>query len=370
MIENQRRKLMLNRLNKFDRKNGPLQIVHDFKFVALNVKDDYTNLNNLSYDDKKAAIFARIDKLLANGYGGVVLNVDYNNYLEDEVSFKLLQEVIDYAYSLDMRIWIYDEQYYPSGSAGGLTLKEHPELESVCLGLVCDNYTVQGSPIRVPSPYGYSPLKFAIAVPIVDGTPDFNNKVNVSKYTDLAGGLCWDAPNGEWRVYSFFLRAMYELTYLPNSLRASRRYLNLLSKEAVEKFVEVTYKNGYEKYLGENFGKKIDAVFTDEPSMFLYRKYQVPREKTVFHSVSIYDKPNSNITVLPYIDWMVGIEDKFYDRFKYSLVDYLPDMFEATENTARVNADFYRLVTELTENAFISTNKEYLNSKGIKFSGH
>lgn len=361
---------MLNRINKFDRKNGPLQIVHDFKFVALNVKDDYSELNSLSYNDKKVTIFFRLDKLLNNGYGGVVLNVDYNNYLKDEESFILLKEIIDYADSKGLKIWIYDEQYYPSGSAGGLTLKDRPELESVCLGLVCDNYVVDNSPIRVPSPYGYSELKFAIAVPVVDGKPDFNNKINVSQYKDLAGGLCWNAPNGEWRVYTFFLRAMYELTYLPQSLRASRRYPNLLSKTAIERFVEVTYKNGYEKYLGENFGDKIEAVFTDEPSMFLYRKYQEPREKTVFHSVSIYDKPNADITVLPYIAWMIGIEDKFNDRFGYSLVENLPDIFEDTYNSTSVKSDYYRLITELTEESYIGVNKNYLNSKGIKFSGH
>lgn len=361
---------MLNRIEKFDRKNGPLQIVHDFKFVALNVKDNYLDINEMSFEDKKKTIFSRIDKLYNNGYGGIVLNVDYNDYLKDEEAFLLLKEVIDYAYSKDMKIWIYDEQYYPSGSAGGLTLKDHPELESVCLGLVCEDFIVDNSPIRVPSPYGYSELKFAIAVPCVNGEPDFSKKVNVSTYKDLAGGLCWDAPNGEWRVYTFFLRAMYELTYLPQSLRASRRYPNLMSKSAFERFVEVTYKNGYEKHLGENFGDKIEAVFTDEPSLFLYRKYQEPKEKTVFLSVSIYDRPNANITVLPYIAWMIGIEDKFYDRFGYSLVENLPDMFEETENSATVKADYYRLVTELTEESFIGVNKNYLNSKGIKFSGH
>lgn len=361
---------MLNRINKFDRKNGPLQIVHDFKFVALNVKDDYSELNNMIYDDKKAAIFARLDKLFDNGYGGVVLNVDYNNYLQDVDSFKLLEEIIDYADNIGLKVWIYDEQYYPSGSAGGLTLKNHPELEGICLACVSDDFTVEEAPIRISSPLGYSELKFAVAVKIKDGIPDFSKRIDISQYKDLAGGLCWDAPDGEWRVYAFFCKVMYELTYLPQSLRASRRYPNLIDKRAFERFVDVTYKQGYEKHIKNDTLSKVEAVFTDEPSMYLYHKFRGEKQKTTFYSVSIYDKPNANIEVYPYISWMIGLEKIFYDKFGYDFIISLPDMFDDTENSKRVRTDFYTLITELTEDAFIMTNKEYLNSKGIKLSGH
>lgn len=360
----------MNRLQKFNRKNGPLQIVHDFKFVALNVKDDYSNLDSMTYQEKKSAIFARVDKLYDNGYGGVVLNVDYNNYLQNEEAFKLLKEIIDYTYSRDMKIWIYDEQYYPSGSAGGLTLRNHPEYEGICLACVADNYTVDNAAIRVASPLGYSELKFAVAVPVIEGIADFSRKIDISDKKDLAGGLCWDAPNGEWRVYAFFVKVMYELTYLPQSLRASRRYPNIMDRKAIERFVEVTYKHGYEKYLGDTFTNKVEAVFTDEPSMFFYRKYNGKAKRTEFYSVSIYDKPNPDINIYPYISWMPDLEKIFADRFGYDLITFLPDMFDNTKDTERVKRDFYTLVTELTEDAFVSTNKEYLNSKGIKFSGH
>ena len=361
---------MLNRINKFDRKNGPLQIVHDFKFVALNVKDDYSGLNSLTIDDKKTAIFLRLDKLLANGYGGVVLNVDYNNYLKDADSFYLLEEVIDYADNIGLRVWIYDEQYYPSGSAGGLTLKNHPELEGICLSCISETYKVDGSAIRIASPLGYSELKFAVAIKVVNGQPDYSQRLNISNCKDLAGGLCWDAPDGEWKVYAFFCKAMYELTYLPQSLRASRRYPNMMDKRAFERFVDVTYRQGYEKYIKSSTLSKVEAVFTDEPSMYLYHKFRGEKQKTTFYSVSIYDKPNGDIEPFPYISWMIGLEKIFNEKFGYDLILSLPDIFDDTTMSNKVRTDFYTLVTELTEDAFSATNKDYLNSKGIKFSGH
>ena len=37
---------------KKGKKYGSLQIVHDFRFVALNVADDYSFLDNLSHEEK------------------------------------------------------------------------------------------------------------------------------------------------------------------------------------------------------------------------------------------------------------------------------------------------------------------------------
>jgi hypothetical protein len=68
---------------------GPYQIVHDFKFTALNVKDDYSFLDTLDHNGKLEYIKTRLDRLHRLGYGGVVMNVDYKNYLKDPEAFRL-----------------------------------------------------------------------------------------------------------------------------------------------------------------------------------------------------------------------------------------------------------------------------------------
>ena len=47
---------MMDRLQKLDRSHGPLQIVHDFQFVALNVRDDYSMLDGMEYEQKRIEI--------------------------------------------------------------------------------------------------------------------------------------------------------------------------------------------------------------------------------------------------------------------------------------------------------------------------
>ena len=44
----------MDRLQKMDRSHGPLQIVHDFQFVALNVRDDYSMLDGRINNGKSA----------------------------------------------------------------------------------------------------------------------------------------------------------------------------------------------------------------------------------------------------------------------------------------------------------------------------
>ena len=360
----------MNRLEKMDRCHGPLQIVHDFQFVALNVKDDYSALATMGYEEKREAIRRRIDGLRENGYSGVVLNVEFRDYLQNEEAFRLLSETVDYARSLDLRVWLYDEQYYPSGSAGGLTLRDHPELE--CLGLACvaQDWQVEGSAVRIPSPHGHSELKYGFAVPVVDGKPDYSQRINISEKKDLAGGLCWSAPDGQWRVFAFFYRVMYELTYLPRSLRASRRYPSILNQQAMERFVDLTFRQGYEKHLGSPLGEKIEAVFTDEPSLMLYYPHRDTGVKTRFPSLSVYDKPDPQVANHPYIPWFQGMEELFRQRYGYELMDSLLELFEDTEGAEKVRGDFYQLVSAQVEHAMLDTMEDYLSKQGVALSGH
>ena len=60
----------------------PLRITHgNFGYTAQD-----------SYEKKCACVRARIEDLKAKGYGGIVTNVAFENYLEDADEWKLMQE--------------------------------------------------------------------------------------------------------------------------------------------------------------------------------------------------------------------------------------------------------------------------------------
>lgn len=353
------------------KKCGPLQIVHDFRFTALNVKDDYSFLDKSSHEEKLVHMKKRVDSLYNKGYGGIVLNVDHIDYLESDESFERVREIALYAKEKGMKVWLYDEQYYPSGSAGGMTLLGHPELEASALSMVTKQICIhkgEGT-VRVPSPLGHSALRFGAAVPIIDGKEVYDKRIDVSSFTDIAGGLCFDAPVGEWKVYCFFERVLYEATKLCQATRASRRYINIRSKEAVKRFYDVTFENGYNKLFGR-LGDVVDAVFTDEPNTPLYISWKNPEKRTEFESFSKYDFSNNDIPVFPFVPWHNNIPWLFKERYGYDISTVLVDIFTETKLSKKARCDFYCLLSDMALEAFPKQMQENLSQVGVNLSGH
>ena len=50
--------------------------------------------------------------------------------------FEMIKAVVAEAARLDMKLWLYDEDPYPSGAAGGLVMAERPDLKSWALARV------------------------------------------------------------------------------------------------------------------------------------------------------------------------------------------------------------------------------------------
>ena len=352
--------------------HGPLQIVHDFKFVALNVKDDYSVLDRFDRDGKIAYIKERLDRLCALGYGGVVMNVDYTDYMRVPEAFDIFFDAAAYAREFGLAVWIYDEQYYPSGAAGGLSLVGHPELEAVCLSCVSRDVTVEDelAAIRIPSPCGYSELKYAVIAPIVDGEVQHDKRIDISASRDLGGGLCHHTAVGRWRVWCFFLRPLFEHTKFCQSTRATRRYISVFNKEAVKRFYDITFRDGYMAKSRGALSDVVDAVFTDEPYSPFYTPTRVPECRTYFPSVSIFEKANSEIPIYPYIPWGVTLAEKYEKKYGQSIALSLPDLFEEAPNTREARVEFYSLLSDISLEAFAMQMSEKLGKEGIHLSGH
>jgi hypothetical protein len=364
---------MLQQLPHPDRQYGPLQIVHDFRFTALNLPDQYAWLEEASLDEKRAHIRGRLERLAGRGFAGVVLNVAFKSYLDDEQAWLLLVWIVDTAQSLGLRIWIYDEQYYPSGSAGGVTLRDHPELEA--RGLVCVNIDTDtlAAPVRVASPCGHSSLVYAYAVPRADDILDFAGQIDLSRFSDAGGGLCWHCPGGSWRVYCFFTRTLFEGTYLCRALRAPRRNISVCDARAVKRFLDVTF-DPYRRWLGERLGGAVEAVFTDEPSLLAFSPYPEGFDPQKRHSklptLSIHEKPNLDIPLYPYIHWPDGLEAAFAARAGYALADCLPKLFAGGPDAQQEKLTYLDAINQLFDHAYNLQYKEKLAPLRLAYSGH
>jgi hypothetical protein len=150
----------------------------------------------------------RISGLRTQGFGGVVCNDSFDQYLESDAKWLAFVRAVNEAKKAGLAMWLYDERGYPSGNAGGITLRDHPQWEA--RGLLIAETQAQGGPVTLDLPPGTLVLAGAFAVR--DGNIDIAQKVDLTAQV-REGKLDWQAPAGRWRVMAITEDRLYEGTH-------------------------------------------------------------------------------------------------------------------------------------------------------------
>lgn len=184
-----------------------------------------------------------IDRMLPEfkeqGYGGVYIHPRpgmETEYLSQDW-FDLWQYSLERGKELGLKVWIYDENSYPSGFAGGHVPAEFPES--------C-NHAIDLIPTVVEQlPEDLSPYRLCL-------------KQVGDKFVDITSEPRTDAV-GRYILYTeeFFEKKAWHGGY---------SYVDLLYLGTTECFIDITMR-GYEARFKDEFGKAIPGIFTDEPSI-------------------------------------------------------------------------------------------------------
>ncbi len=285
-----------------------------------------------------------MEQLLRRGFGGVVANVHFNEYLQSEVRWEEFRAGVDAVRKAGLTLWLYDEQGYPSGAAGGLTLQEHPRWEAKGLLCVVADAKESGETV-VPLPEGN--LISLKAYPVRNGEGILSEGVDLRDKIGEDGQVHWRQP-GPWRICGFLETRLYEGTHAEKNLFRKRPYPNLLQKEPMERFVEITH--GAYRRRFQNLNGLFEAIFTDEPSLM---------------SVFLQEMPHA---ALP---WAPGMEEAFQRRKGYALLPVLPALAsDFGPQDRKVRCDFWDVVgCELAENYF-GRIQDWCRKAGIASTGH
>lgn len=288
---------------------------------------------------------ALFQNLLSQGFGGIVCNVSFQDYLESEENWQAFVRGVRRAKELGMALWLYDERGYPSGTAGGLTLKDNPEWEA--RGLLClDEDVKEGEEINLEVPPGK--LIGAFAFPL-----DSQGGIELEKKKDLTtevrdSKLVWKAEKGDWKILIISENRLYENTHSAISFGDRLPYINLLMPEPTRKFIELTHER-YAEYLGKNLGEYFIATFTDEPSLMSY--FFIPT----------HYRP---------IPWAPNLPGEFHKRCGYELLPYVPLLFTDGKGCEKVRHDFWKTVGELVAENFFGQIRDWCRAHNIASGGH
>jgi len=270
---------------------------------------------------------SKIDSMLndyhKNDFGGVIIHARpglITEYLSKDW-FALFDYAVQQGKKLGLNIWIYDENSYPTGFAGGLVGEQMPEAYNQGQMLYMDEV------VQLPS--DVSP--FFMCLKEQDGT-----------YNDVTNHL--SDEKGKSGQYQLFRKVNYQKSNrgsVAGPIGVS--YVDLMAKGVTDKFIDITYK-GYEKVVGNEFGKTIKGVFSDEPTI-------------------INEGRNC-------VRWTPDLFDSFYKKWGYDLRLHLPSLFKEVGDWKRVRHNYYQVLLQLFIDRWSKPVSAYMSGHSLTWTGH
>jgi hypothetical protein len=300
-----------------------IQMVDELKAQFADPPSEYRSAPLWDWNDQitEEGIDFQMKEFKKVGIGGVFVHPRpglLTEYLSEDW-FHLFNYTVQKGKELGMNVWIYDENSYPSGFAGGHVPAEMPDSYRNGTGLSLE-------------------IQQELNV-VASDTLSVVLKKTDNGFDDVTATV--DQEIGQKGTYYVFRK-----TYPDKSpWYGGYTYVDLLYKGVTEKFMELTMIKGYEK-MKDDFGKTLKGVFTDEPNL------------------------EAAMSKGSMLRWTPDLWDEFQQRWGYDLKVNLPSLIEETGNWKKVRHDYYELILELFIDRWAKPWSKYCDEKGLKWTGH
>lgn len=277
-------------------------------------------------DMQEEEIARQLDEFKAGGFGGVFVHPRpglITPYLSQRW-LELWRFTAEEAAKRGMVTYIYDENSYPSGFAGGHVPEQIPgsgqlslhrqeisrrqlhelELHSNTIALYRITNSGSGGYIRIPIP-------------------------NIAAGQTVPANELALKP-GDYILYT-------EHAPSPSSWYGGKTYVDLMRKDVSKRFLDITF-DAYDSVLSGMYGKQVLASFTDEPQTAGA--------------------------------WSTGIPKAFQEKWGYDILDHLPSIHNAVGNWRKIRHDYSAVILELFMNHFAKPYVQECEERGIAFTGH
>lgn len=297
---------------------------------------------------KKETLCEQIEMLKKMGLGGFHMHVRTgmdSPYLDEEF-MGYIRFCVKKAKEEKMLAWLYDEDRWPSGTAGGKVTAEHLEFALRALLFTCEPYT----PERPHAAKGSEPGRGRVqkrqdngellAVYDVQLSPDGTLKAaHRIGEKDPAEGTKW---------YAYMEYATDDPWFNDHP------YADTLNFKAIEKFIEITHE-AYRENFAQEFDKTIPAIFTDEP--------QFAPKQTLRFSAEKRDV---------FFPWTGDLPDEYRARYGEELLDRLPELVWQLPDgqLSRFRYRFHNMIADRFAKAFCQQIGSWCDRHHISLTGH
>jgi len=289
-------------------------------------------------DLKEDELLRQIDVMKTMGMGGAFMHSRTglkNEYLGEEW-FDLINSCAEECAKQGLEGWLYDEDRWPSGTAGGMvTTGQEYRMRSIVL----QQYSSEEA-IDWPTRDDF------IEAHLVD-----LEDLHLAAYESVESHSFECCPKGKQ------LLVFYREIHPSHSFYNGGSYLDTLNRDATDAFIESTHEK-YRQHCGEYFGKSIKGIFTDEPhrGFILCDAVEQPGASRPSHSIPYTEK----------------LFDTFESHFGQSLRGRLPELFfqYKGQKLSKLKWQYAELLQRLFIANWAQPCANWCESNNLQLTGH
>ncbi|MFH0761721.1 MAG: glycosyl hydrolase [Bacteroidota bacterium] len=272
----------------------------------------------------KKDIEFQMKKFKEGGIGGVFIHPRpglVTEYLSEDWN-QLFKYTVEIAKELGMQVWIYDENSYPSGFAGGHVQARFPDSYKHGTGL---GYKITNTLADTAG------LEIEV---ILQKTASGFKTIFSSTSSTIS------TSSSDSTLYLFY-RTHPSTSFWFGGFP----YVDLLYPGVTDTFMKATME-GYEKYNKEDFGNTLKGIFTDEPNL------------------SAAEGPGTVVR------WTPDLFEQFEKRWGYLLQPTLASLVEETGDWMKVRHDYFTLTLEMFLDRWAVPWFNYCEKNNLDWTGH
>ncbi len=226
-------------------------------------------------DLQEEELIRQIHEFQVKGFGGFLIHPRIGlsrrvGYLTEEY-FRLVRLAVEEAARLGLKVILYDEGSYPSGSAQGRVVAENPAYAARCLIPLHHRVTGPAQGYWRPNPGRAMQDRLVSVILGREIAPDALDPDTLTPLLIVGPGLVrYEVPEGNWRLVACWdvfsggtIRGVFDEEEDQHALAPAAG--DIMNPEAVACFLRHTHDQYY-AHLQDYFGTTVVAMFTDEPS--------------------------------------------------------------------------------------------------------
>ncbi|MCL2662322.1 MAG: hypothetical protein FWE83_03225 [Oscillospiraceae bacterium] len=284
----------------------------------------------------------QIEQFKLMGFGGFHMHVRTGlatEYLSEEY-MEIIKACVNKARDEKMLAWLYDEDRWPSGAAGGIITKDK-KFRAKHLLLTRQPY---GSEVRPEKKRKIKAQRSENGKLLMCFDITLSSRGFLTSYREIKEN---EKPEG-FKIY------VYEETQQSSPWYNNQTYLNTLDPASVAEFIKVTYER-YNETVSNDFGKVIPAIFTDEP--------QFTFKETLAFSHDIKDV---------FLPWTTDLPETYHKTYGSDLLNHLPELiWDSPEGKiSKARYRYHDHVAERFSSAFADQCGKWCGEHGLMLTGH